>query len=241
MSGHSKWANMHRTKEKMDAKRSKIFTKLGKEIIVAVKTGGSADPNINSKLYSVIQKAKANNMPNDNINRLLKKASGESGSANYTEILYEGYGIGGSAVLVYTLTDNKNRTAGDVRHAFEKNGGSLGNSNCVSFMFSRKNVITVEANDKYTEDDVMMQSLELNAEDVKNCEVVYEIVFDASTDINELKNSYENAGFVVVSAENSMLPSSYVSLTEEQYEKFQKMIDVLEELDDVDEVYHNVE
>ncbi len=241
MSGHSKWANIHRTKEKMDAKRSKIFTKFGKEILVAVKTGGSADPNLNSKLFAVIQKAKANNMPNDNINRLLKKASGEAGGANYTEILYEGYGIGGSAVLVYTLTDNKNRTAGDVRHAFEKNGGSLGNSNCVSFMFSRKNVITIEVSNNYAEDDVMMQSLELNAEDVKNCDVVYEAIFDASTDINQLKAAYESAGFVVVSAENAMIPSTYVNLTEEQYEKFQKMIDALEDLDDVDEVYHNVE
>ena len=241
MSGHSKWANIHRTKEKMDAKRGKIFTKLGKEILVAVKTGGSADPKINAKLYAVIQKAKANNMPNDNINRLLKKASGESGGANYTEILYEGYGIGGSAVLVYTLTDNKNRTAGDVRHAFEKHGGSLGNSNCVSFMFERKNLITIESSDKYTEDDVMMLSLELNAIDVQNCDVVYEIYFDTSTDINDLKESYENAGFTVLSAENSMVPSSTVSLTEEQYEKFQKMIDVLEDMDDVEEVYHNVE
>lgn len=241
MSGHSKWANMHRTKEKVDAKRGKIFTKLGKEIMVAVKVGGSADPNVNAKLYSVIQKAKANNMPNDNISRLLKKASGEGGNANYSEILYEGYGVGGSAVLVYTLTDNKNRTAGDVRHIFEKNGGSLGNQGCVSFMFNRKNLITIEANEKYTEDDVMMLSLDLNAEDVKNEEVVYEVYFDPSTDINELKVKYEENGFIVVSAESSMLPSSYVDLTEEQYEKFQKMIDLLEELDDVDEVYHNVE
>ena len=241
MSGHSKWANIHRTKEKMDAKRGKIFTKIGKEIMVAIKTGGSADPNINTKLYAVIQKAKANNMPNDNINRLLKKASGENGGANYSEILYEGYGIGGSAVLVYTLTDNKNRTAGDVRHAFEKHGGSLGNSNCVSFMFERKNLITIEASEKFSEDDVMMQSLELNAEDVKNCETVYEIYFDSSTDINELKIAYENAGFTVLGAENSMVPSTYVSLTEEQYEKFQKMIDILEDMDDVEEVYHNVE
>ena len=241
MSGHSKWANMHRTKEKVDAKRGKIFTKLGKEIMVAVKVGGSADPNVNAKLYSVIQKAKANNMPNDNINRLLKKASGEGANANYSEILYEGYGVGGSAVLVYTLTDNKNRTAGDVRHIFEKNGGSLGNQGCVSFMFTRKNLITIEAKENYTEDDVMLLSLDLNAEDVKNQEVVYEIYFDASTDINELKNKYEEAGFTVVSAENTMVPSSYVDLTEEQYERFQRMIDLLEELDDVDEVYHNVE
>ena len=241
MSGHSKWANMHRTKEKVDAKRGKIFTKLGKEIMVAVKVGGSADPNVNAKLYSVIQKAKANNMPNDNINRLLKKASGEGGTANYSEILYEGYGVGGSAVLVYTLTDNKNRTAGDVRHILEKNGGSLGNQGCVSFMFNRKNLITIEAKDAYTEDDVMMQSLELNAEDVKNEEVVYEVYFDPSTDVNQLKEKFEECGFTVVSAENTMVPSSFVDLTEEQYERFQKMIDLLEELDDVDEVYHNVE
>ena len=241
MSGHSKWANMHRTKEKMDAKRGKIFTKLGKEIMVAVKVGGSADPSVNAKLFSVIQKAKASNMPNDNINRLLKKASGEGGSANYDEILYEGYGVGGSAVLVYTMTDNKNRTAGDVRHIFEKNGGSLGNQGCVSFMFSRKNLVTIEAKEDYSEDDVMMTALDLGAEDVKNCEVVYEVYFDSATDINELKEKFESLNFAVVSAESTMLPSSYVDLTEDQYERFQRMIDLLEELDDVDEVYHNVE
>ncbi len=157
MSGHSKWANIKATKGKNDAKRANIFTKIGREIAVAVKQGGS-DPNTNSKLRDVIAKAKANNMPNDNIQRGIKKAAGELGSVNYEENIYEGYGAGGVAVIVETLTDNKNRTAGDVRHAFDKCGGSMGTSGCVSYMFDRKGVIVVEKAD-YSEDDMMMIAL----------------------------------------------------------------------------------
>ena len=178
MSGHSKWANIKATKGKNDAKRANIFTKIGREIAVAVKQGGS-DPNTNSKLRDVIAKAKANNMPNDNIQRGIKKAAGELGSVNYEENIYEGYGAGGVAVIVETLTDNKNRTAGDVRHAFDKCGGSMGTSGCVSYMFDRKGVIVVEKAD-YSEDDMMMIALDAGAEDVVSDEDVFEIFTDSS-------------------------------------------------------------
>ena len=173
MSGHSKWANIKATKGKNDAKRANIFTKIGREIAVAVKQGGS-DPNTNSKLRDVIAKAKANNMPNDNIQRGIKKAAGELGSVNYEENIYEGYGAGGVAVIVETLTDNKNRTAGDVRHAFDKCGGSMGTSGCVSYMFDRKGVIVVEKAD-YSEDDMMMIALDAGAEDVVSDEDVFRL------------------------------------------------------------------
>ena len=174
MSGHSKWHNIKNAKEKSDAQKGKIFTKIGREIAVAVKTGG-ADPETNGKLKDLISKAKQNNMPNDTISRSIKKASGELGNINYEECSYEGYGVGGSAVIVRCLTDNKNRTAGDVRHAFDKFGGSLGSLGCVSFLFDRKGVLVLEKGN-LSEDDVLILALDADAEDVKDEGDVYEIV-----------------------------------------------------------------
>ena len=239
MSGHSKWHNIQKTKEKMDAKRGKIFTKIGKEIVVAVKMGGGADPNSNAQLRAVIAKAKANNMPNDNIARSIKKASGEGSNANYEAITYEGYGVGGSAVIVNCLTDNKNRTAGDVRHFFDKCGGSLGSNGCVSYLFDRLGVIVIEKSDNYTEDDVMEWALEAEAKDVITEDEVYQIMTEPA-DFEKVRAALESHNVNFVSAEVEMIPQSYVDLNDEQYEKFEKFIDSLEELDDVEEVFHNV-
>ncbi len=239
MSGHSKWHNIQKTKEKMDSKRGKIFTKIGKEIVVAVKMGGGADPNSNAQLRAVIAKAKANNMPNDNINRSIKKASGEGNSANYEQITYEGYGIGGSAVIVECLTDNKNRTAGDVRHWFDKFGGSLGSNGCVSYLFNRNGVLVIEKTDKWTEDEIMEWSLEADASDVVTDGDVYQVTTEPSK-FESVKNNLESHGVTFISADIEMVPSSYVDLSAEQYEKFEKFVDALEDLDDVEEVYHNV-
>ncbi len=240
MSGHSKWETHKRAKAKVDNARGKVFTKLSKDIMVAIKMGGGADPNTNMKLATAITKAKQANMPNDNIQRVLKKASGDS-NAKYEEILYEGYGVGGSAVLVYACTDNRNRTAGDVRHAFDKHAGSLGASNCVSFLFSRKLVVTIEKSEKYSEDDVMMIGLEQNAEDVVSGEEIYSVYFANDTDAEQTRKLFEDNGFVVISAESEMIPASYVDLTDEQYETFEKMLAELDEMDDVEEVFHNVQ
>lgn len=239
MSGHSKWHNIQKTKEKMDSKRGKIFTKIGKEIVVAVKMGGGADPNSNAQLRAVIAKAKANNMPNDNINRSIKKASGEGSSANYESITYEGYGIGGSAVIVECLTDNKNRTAGDVRHWFDKFGGSLGSNGCVSYLFNRNGVLVIEKTDKWTEDEIMEWSLEADASDVITDGDVYQVTTEPSK-FESVKNNLESHGVSFIGADIEMVPSSYVDLSAEQYEKFEKFVDALEDLDDVEEVYHNV-
>lgn len=239
MSGHSKWHNIQKTKEKMDSKRGKIFTKIGKEIVVAVKMGGGADPNSNSQLRAVIAKAKAANMPNDNINRSIKKASGEGSSANYEAITYEGYGIGGSAVIVNCLTDNKNRTAGDVRHWFDKFGGSLGSNGCVSYLFNRQGVLVIEKSDSYTEDDIMEWALEADATDVVTDDAVYQVLTEPSK-FEGVKNAFESHNITFLSADIEMVPQSFVDLTDEQYEKFEKFVDTLEDLDDVEEVFHNV-
>lgn len=239
MSGHSKWHNIQKTKEKMDSKRGKIFTKIGKEISVAVKMGGGPDPNSNAQLRAAIAKAKANNMPNDNITRSIKKASGESGSANYEAIVYEGYGIGGSAVIVECLTDNKNRTAGDVRHLFDKFGGSLGSTGCVSFLFNRYGVMVIEKCDKFTEDEILEWSLEAEALDVITEDEVYQVLTEPSN-FENVKTALENKGVTFVSSGVEMVPQNYVDLSEEQFTSFEKMIDGLEDLDDVQQVYHNV-
>ena len=215
MSGHSKWHNIQKTKEKMDAKRGKIFTKIGKEIVVAVKMGGGADPNSNAQLRAVIAKAKANNMPNDNIARSIKKASGEGSNANYEAITYEGYGVGGSAVIVNCLTDNKNRTAGDVRHFFDKCGGSLGSNGCVSYLFDRLGVIVIEKNDSYTEDDVMEWALEAEAKDVITEDEVYQIMTEPA-DFEKVRAALESHNVNFVSAEVEMIPPSNVDLNDEQ-------------------------
>ena len=239
MSGHSKWANIKATKGKNDAKRANIFTKIGREIAVAVKQGGS-DPNTNSKLRDVIAKAKANNMPNDNIQRGIKKAAGELGSVNYEENIYEGYGAGGVAVIVETLTDNKNRTAGDVRHAFDKCGGSMGTSGCVSYMFDRKGVIVVEKAD-YSEDDMMMIALDAGAEDVVSDEDVFEIFTDSS-DFSTVREALEaNKDITILSSSIEMIPNNTVTPDSETQNKVQKLLDMLEDNDDVQNVYHNAE
>lgn len=236
MSGHSKWHNIQAKKGKTDAARGKIFTKIGREIAVCVKQGGS-DPNVNSKLKDIIAKAKQNNMPNDNIERSIKKAAGEMGGVNYEAITYEGYGVGGSAVIVECLTDNKNRTAGDVRHAFDKHGGSLGSTNCVSYLFNRKGVvIAVDVKDVET---LMLDAIEEGAVDVFENEDSVEIITEAN-EHNKMHEALEKKGYNIVSSETALIPDLYVDLDENQMIKFQRMIDDLEDLDDVQEVYHNV-
>lgn len=237
MSGHSKWHNIKNAKEKSDAQKGKIFTKIGREIAVAVKTGG-ADPETNGKLKDLISKAKQNNMPNDTISRSIKKASGELGNINYEECSYEGYGVGGSAVIVRCLTDNKNRTAGDVRHAFDKFGGSLGSLGCVSFLFNRKGVLVLEKGN-LSEDDVLLLALDADAEDVKDEGDVYEIVC-APENLTNVKSKLEESGLNFISSEVEFIPQNYVDLDEKQCDTFQKMVDKLEESDDVQEVIHNV-
>ncbi len=238
MSGHSKWHNIQQKKGKTDAARANIFTKIGRELAVAVKEGG-ADPNSNSKLAQVIAKAKDNNMPNDNIMRSIKKASGELGSINYEDMIYEGYGVGGTAIIVEALTDNKNRTAGDVRHLFDKFGGSMGTNGCVSFMFKRKGVITIAKCD-VEEDDLMMYALELEGFEDINSEddEVYQVYTDTAS-LASVRKSLEDDGVKILSAEVDMIPDNYVSPTAEQQANIIKMIDKLEELDDVQNVYHN--
>ncbi|MDE7372614.1 MAG: YebC/PmpR family DNA-binding transcriptional regulator [Clostridia bacterium] len=237
MSGHSKWHNIQQKKGKTDAARANVFTKIGREIAVAVKEGGP-DPNSNSKLAQVIAKAKDNNMPNDNITRSIKKASGELGSINYEEMIYEGYGVGGCALIVEALTDNKNRTAGDVRHLFDKFGGAMGTTGCVSFMFKRKGVITISKED-IGEDDLMMYALDAGAEDINSeDEEVFEVYTDTAS-LADVRKSLEGAGVKILSAEASMIPDNYVDPTPEQQSSIIKLIDRLEELDDVQNVYHN--
>ncbi len=239
MSGHSKWHNIQAKKGKADAKRGKIFTKIGKELAVAIKEGG-ANPDSNSKLRDVISKAKANNMPADNIERAIKKAAGDADSANYEEITYEGYGNSGVAVIVEALTDNRNRTAGDVRHILERSGGNLGTSGCVSFMFERKGLIVIEKNDSLDEDELMMMALDAGAEDFSPDEDVYEITTDPA-DFSQVREALEKQGLEFVSAEVSMIPTTTVKLDESAAEKVESMIDKLEDNDDVQSVWHNAE
>lgn len=236
MSGHSKWHNIQAKKGKTDAARGKIFTKIGREIAVCVKAGGP-DPNVNSKLKDIIAKAKQNNMPNDNIERSIKKASGELSGINYESITYEGYGVGGSAVIVECLTDNKNRTAGDVRHSFDKHGGSLGSTNCVSYLFKRKGVVVVV--DVKDVDSLMLDAIDEGAVDVLEEDDAVEIITEPNQD-GKMREALEKKGYNVVSSETSLVPDLYIDLDAEQEAKFQRMIDALEDLDDVQEVYHNV-
>lgn len=236
MSGHSKWHNIQAKKGKSDAARASVFTKIGRELALAVKTGG-ADPNSNSKLRDVIAKAKQNNMPNDNITRSIKKASGELGSVNYEEMAYEGYGNGGVAFIVECLTDNRNRTAGDVRHLFDKFGGALGSTGCVSYMFSKKGVIVV---DKSTidEDSLMLFALDAGAEDVVDDGDVYE-VYTQTNDLGSVREKFEAQNITYISAEADYIPENTVEPTGDALESVIKLIDRLEELDDVQNVFHN--
>ena len=238
MSGHSKWKNIMHKKEKTDAQRAKIFTKIGKEMAVAVKEGGP-DPVSNSKLAALIAKAKANNVPNDNIDRIIKKAS-SADSADYEEIVYEGYGPCGIAVIVETTTDNRNRTASDVRHYFDKFGGNLGTTGCVSFMFTEKGVIVVEA-EGVDEDQLMEDALEAGAADFAAEDGAFEISTEPS-DLNAVREALEAKGYTIASADTDKVPSSYVSIDgEDDVKNMLKLIEALDDIDDVIEVYHNWE
>lgn len=239
MSGHNKWSTIKHTKGKNDAAMSKIFSKIGKEIAVAVKLGGP-DPNSNPKLRSIIAKAKQNNMPGDNITRSIKKASGELSSINYESITYEGYGPAGSAIIVDTLTDNKNRTASDVRHLFDRFGGSLGTTNCVSYLFKRKGLIVVENGVGVSEDDLMMHVLESGADDMANYGMYYE-VYTSPDAFDSVKDYFDNNNIPYVSAEVTMIADNYITLPADKMTSFNKLIDALEDNDDVQEVYHNVD
>ena len=238
MSGHSKWHNIAAKKGKADAARGKVFTKLGRELLVAVKQGGP-DPSGNSKLKDVIAKCKAANMPNDTINNAIKKASGAGNTANYEEVTYEGYGPNGVAVIVEGSTDNKNRTAADVRHAFDKSGGNLGTSGCVSYMFNKKGVIVIDrTTTDMTEDDLMMLALESGAEDFSTEDEVCEIT-TAPEDFSAVREKLEEQGLEFLEAEVQMVPTTYTSLDENGAAKMQRFLDMLDDLDDVTNVYHN--
>ncbi len=239
MSGHSKWNNIKKKKEKTDAAKAKVFTKIGREIAVIVKTGG-ANPNENSKLKDVIAKAKANNVPNENIERIIKKAAGDGEANNYEELIYEGYGIGGVAVVVETLSDNRNRTAGEMRHYFDKCGGNLGQSGSVMFMFDRKGIITIEA-EGLEEDAALEAALEAGADDFNFDGDVFEITTEPN-DMGAVRDALEAAGYSFLSAEVAYIPQTMTALEDEEaVTKMEKLIDMLEENDDVQAVWHNWE
>lgn len=239
MSGHSKFANIKHKKEKNDAKKGKIFTVIGREIVVAVKEGGP-DPENNSKLRDVIAKAKANNMPNDTIERGIKKAAGDSSADNYEYVTYEGYGPSGIAIIVDALTDNKNRTAGNVRNAFTKGSGSIGTQGCVSFMFDKKGQIIIDKEEcEMDADDLMMTALDAGAEDFNEEDDSYEVITDPD-DFSAVREALEKEGIPMVEAEVTMIPQTYVELKDEtDIKNLQKTLDLLDEDDDVQYVYHN--
>ena len=240
MSGHSKWANIKHKKEKTDAQRAKVFTKIGKEITIAVKEGGG-DPNSNAKLRDLIQKAKSNNVPNDNIERTIKKAMGGTGE-NYEEVVYEGYGPAGVAVIVEATTDNRNRTAGNIRSYFSKYQGNMGQTGCVSFMFEEKGVIIIADEDGEIEEDVLMETaLEAGAADFSGEEGIYEI-YTEPDDVYAVAEALKEAGYTFESAEKSKVPTTWTTLDNDDDIKFMNLlIEKLEEDDDVMEVYHNWE
>ena len=239
MSGHSKWNNIKRKKEATDAIKGKIFTKIGREITVCVKEGGP-DPNSNAKLRDLIAKAKSNNVPNDNIDRVIKKAAGEGDKNNYESIVYEGYGPNGVAVIVECLTDNKNRTAGNVRHYFDKFGGNLGAPGCVSWSFDRKGVIVIDNSEgELDEDSVMMDALDAGAADFEADGEALEITTDPDA-FNDVVKALEAKGYSFVNAEIEMVPQNYIRLeTEGDVKNMEKLIDMLEDSDDVQNVWHN--
>ena len=238
MSGHSKWHNIQAKKGKADAARGRIFTKLGREISVAAK--GNPNPDTNSKLADAIAKAKANNMPNDNITRCIKKAAGELGAVNFENLIYEGYGVGGSALIISTLTDNKNRTVGDIRSTLSKCGGMLGNSGCVSYMFDNKGLLVVEKTLQLSEDLITEYAIEAGADDIVIAEDVYEIYTDP-TAFSEVRKFLEEKGIGFIEASIQMMPQNKITLSDENVEIFIKLLDKLDELDDVQDVYHNVD
>ena len=238
MSGHSKWHNIQAKKGKADAARGKIFTKLGRELAVAAK--GNPNPSTNSKLADVIAKAKAANMPNDNIERSIKRAAGEMGDKDYKELTYEGYGVGGAAVIISTLTDNINRTAGDVRAIMTKHGGSLGNNGCVSYMFENRGLIVVERTPGLDEDTVTEYAIEAGADDVVTEEDAFE-VYTSVPAFSEARKFLEEKGLSFLQAEITMIPQNKIVLPADKLETFQKMLDKLDENDDVQTIWHNVE
>ena len=242
MSGHSKFANMKHKKEKNDAAKGKIFTKIGREIAVAVKEGGGADPANNSRLRDVIAKAKVNNMPNDNIERSIKKAAGDMDANNYERVVYEGYGPNGTAIIVEALTDNKNRTASNVRSAFTKGNGNIGTPGCVSFMFDKKGQILIDREEfEMDADELMMLALDAGAEDFAEEEDSFEIITDPDS-FSEVREKLEEAGIPMMEASVTMIPQTYVELTDEtDIKNIQKTLDLLDDDDDVQEVYHNWE
>jgi YebC/PmpR family DNA-binding regulatory protein len=239
MSGHSKWHNIQAKKGKMDAKRGKIFTKIGKELIMAARNGGSS-LDINARLRDVVAKAKSNNMPLDTITRAIKKGAGELEGVNYEEIVYEGYGAEGVAVVVNTLTDKKNRSVATVRHAFDRCGGNMGASGCVSWMFAKKGQIIIERTESMDEDEIMMIALEAGAEDFNAEEEMFEII-TAVENFGAVREVLEAAGFEFASAELTMIPDNMTPISMEGAVKVQKLIDMLEDDDDVQDVYHNAE
>ncbi len=238
MSGHSKWHNIQAKKGKTDAARGAMFTKLGREIAVAAK--GNPNPDTNSKLADAIAKAKANNMPNDTIKRSIAKAAGELGDKEYKELTYEGYGAGGAAVIINTLTDNVNRTAGDVRSTMSKCGGQMGNTGCVSYMFDKKGYFAVERTSSLDEDTMMEYCLDSGADDYVAQDDAYE-VFCAPENFSSVRGYLEGKGVNFFEAAVKMIPQNYISLDGDKLETFKKMLDKLNELDDVQDVYHNVE
>ena len=238
MSGHSKWNNIAKRKGANDAKKAKIFTKIGREMAIAIKEGGSANPDFNSRLRDCIAKAKANNMPNDNIKRTLDKYSGANGQVDYEANNYEGYGVGGVAVVVETLTDNKNRTVADVRHLFDKYGAGLGASGCVSWQFDKKGVIIMEKGD-LDEDTVMMDALDAGAADFQPEEGCFTVYTDPA-DFNDVAKALEDKGYKFDSAQIEMVPQTYQKLEkQEDRDNMEKMLDLFEEDDDVQNVWHN--
>ncbi len=238
MSGHSKWHNIQAKKGKTDAARGAIFTKIGRELAVAAK--GNPNPDTNSKLADVIAKAKAANMPNENIKRSIAKATGELGDKDYKELTYEGYGIAGSAVIIKTLTDNVNRTAGDIRSTMSKCGGQMGNTGCVSYMFDNKGIIVIEKTVALDEDTMMEYCLEAEAEDFVASDDVYEITTTPES-FSSVRKFFEDKGVMLLEASIKMVPQNYITLDSEKLATFNKMLDKLEELDDVQDIYHNVE
>ncbi len=240
MSGHSKWSNIKHRKGKTDAQKAKVYTKIGREIAVVVKAGGP-DPTVNGKLRDIIAKARANNMPSENVQRCIKKAAGGEDTSNYESIIYEGYGPGGVAVIVETLTDNRNRTAADVRHAFDKCGGNMGATGCVSWSFQEKGIIVIEKDSSMDDDEMTMEALELDAQDIEVLEDSYEITTAPET-FSQIREAYEAKGYNILEAEVSKIPDNYTKLTDEdQIKNMNKLIDMLEDNDDVQNIFHSWE
>jgi YebC/PmpR family DNA-binding regulatory protein len=239
MAGHSKWSNIKNRKAKMDAQKGKIYTRFSKLIIVAVREGGP-DPNANSRLKDIIEKAKQANMPNDNITRAIKRGSGELDGADYEEIMYEGYGPGGVAILLDATTDNRNRTAGEMRHLFDKNGGNLGETGCVAWMFEKKGLILIEKKDEIDVDNIMMLAIDSGAEDVEELEDSIEITTGVEQ-FEKVKKVLQEDNVDLFSAEISFLPNTTITVPDFESEKLEKLLEVLEEHDDVQNVYTNYE